>query len=396
MKKIILSAAVAAMALSTSAFAADKGIDIVTTGQAVIYYETNTDQTANSDIFSREASEANVGVQLNLDADLGNNFTFGSQLSYLGTLGLENTLVSGTKQNVGQATANDSLTDEIALTKIFVAKKVGNTTVKVGRQELPKSLSPFAFSEGWNVFKNTFEAGLVVNTDIKDTTIVGAYVGGANGSVGDIADFTSFEAYMLTAQNKSIPMTTLTGSYYNLPDDGTIMWIDAQVAGKDMPLGLKVGLQGGQVDDGTDSGTAYGAKISLAPVKALTLQAAYSSVDDKQAMKNATGIKTPLFTQMIYNQNAIAKDNDTIVVKAVYNTGDYGKIIAQYGMTSSGADSLLADNDYDELDLIYKVKSGGVTYWASAMMINTDTAGGIIGGSEDSDLKVRLWARLAF
>jgi len=36
MKKIILSAAVAAMALSTSAFAADKGIDIVTTGQAVV------------------------------------------------------------------------------------------------------------------------------------------------------------------------------------------------------------------------------------------------------------------------------------------------------------------------------------------------------------------------
>ena len=45
---------------------------------------------------------------------------------------------------------------------------------------LPKSLSPFAFSEGWNVFKNTFEAALVVNTDLPDTTLVYAYVTRSN------------------------------------------------------------------------------------------------------------------------------------------------------------------------------------------------------------------------
>ena len=67
------------------------------------------------------------------------------------------------------------------ISQAYLTYGIGNTSIKVGRQELPKSLSPFAFSEGWNVFKNTFEAALVVNTDIPDTTLVGAYVNRANG-----------------------------------------------------------------------------------------------------------------------------------------------------------------------------------------------------------------------
>ena len=410
MKKIILSAAVAAMALSTSAFAADKGIDIVTTGQAVVYFQTN--DAGDDSIFGSDNSSANVGVQLNLDADLKNGFTFGSQLSYLGTAGLEKNLVTATRQGTTNDAYNDgSTTDELALTKIFVAKTVGNTTVKIGRQELPKSLSPFAYTEGWNVLKNTFDAILVVNSDIPDTTLVGAFVSGGTGMdltatshlvAGQTGLDVDGAAYMLTAQNKSLPMTTLTASYYDVSKVGgansnnaNALWVDAKIAGKDLPMGLKVGLQGGQiaVDLATapnaNDTTAYGVKVG-AKIEALTLCAAYTSVDDGAvAIKNfGTGIKSPLYTQMVANQNAISLDGDTMMLKGAYSFGDAGTVIAQGSMTSAGIANINGENDYTDLELIYKVKAGGVQYLAA--YLNTEVDGA------DSVSTVRLWARLNF
>jgi len=433
MKKIILSAAVAAMALSTSAFAADKGIDIVTTGQAAIYVQTHDDDgaTSNTSLGSQDDSIANVGLQLNLDADLKNGFTFGSQLTYLGTAGLEKNIVSDVVQSANTLSGNT--TNELALTKIFVAKQIANTTVKIGRQELPKSLSPFAYSESWRVFKNTFDAAIAINTDIPDTVLVGAYVSGGTGSgeLGTTGNLTVITddlgalqvdgtAYMLTAQNKSIPMATVTASYYDLDDingiglDGTVMWLDAMIASKDLPMGLKVGLQGGMIspDDagtvlagGTDDTTAMGVKVGLAPVDGLNLCLAYTTVDGNDnkvnvAIKNTTGVKSPLYTQMLLNQDAIALDADTIMAKAAYNTGDYGTVIAQYSTTSAGKSNLMgSEKDYAEFDLIYKVDVAGVQYFASYMNRNVD-AGGTMGvqAAEDaeSDNVVRFWARYNF
>ncbi len=360
MKKIILSAAVAAMAFSTSAFAADKGIDIDVSGQAVVYYETHSDNaTGDKGQFDQANSRASAGIQLNLASDLGNNFTFGSQLTYLNSLGLEKSLVGGVKQSASVNQTN--LTDQLALTKIFIAKKIGNTTVKAGRQELPKSLSPLAFTEGWNVYKNTFDAILAVNTDLPKTTLVGAYVTGGTGmglsTTGDLAVGATGATYMVTAQTKLIPMTTLTGSYYALKDVGSATvnvgadayWIDATIAPKDAPLGLKIGLQAGKISpdgtntDGTttyDDTSAYGAKLS-GKAGAVSFKAIYTTVDGKTnaqvAMRNTgTNIKTALYSQMMYNQNAITLDNDTIVIGAGYNAGSIGKFAINYGMTTIG------------------------------------------------------------
>ncbi|WP_373003052.1 hypothetical protein [Sulfurimonas sp.] len=432
MKKTLVSLAAASL-IVTSAMAADKGIDIVTTGQAVVYYEThqtngtndNYPGTGDTKLFDQQSSTANVGVQLNLDADLKNNFTFGSQLTYLGTAGLEKNVVNKVKQS-GGATADTK--DQINITKIFIAKKIANTTVKIGRQELPKSLSPFAFSEGWNVFKNTFDAVLVVNSDIPDTTVVGAYVSGGNSStnIGTMNNLAvgrtsagagvavNGAAYMLTVANKSIPMTSITASYYDLAqvqaatnEGASVIWGDVKVAGKDLPMGLKLGLQGGQIkpENGTAlaNTTGLGVKVGLAPIDALTLCLAYTTVDGDNtktnvALKNAGGIKTPLYTQMIYNQDAIALDSDTFMVKAAYNTGDYGKIIAQYAGSTTGKNSSLItrnakDTDYGEFDLIYKVKAGGVQYfaaWINRSWSEKNTA------TADSDNVVRVWARYNF
>ena len=129
--------------------------------------------------------------------DVIGGFGFGAEVTGLSTLGLVNAgVVTGSMQSVGNADSfatfdasgnlinNQDADDALSgawVSQAYLTYGLGNTSFKVGRQELPKSLSPFAFSEGWNVFKNTFEAALIVNTDITDTTLVGAFVNRANG-----------------------------------------------------------------------------------------------------------------------------------------------------------------------------------------------------------------------
>jgi len=412
MKKTLISLATASLIAST-AMAADKGVDIVTTGQAVIYYETNDSGT--NTLFDQVGTQANTGLQLNLDSDLKNGFTFGSQLTYLGTAGLEKNLVSAARQDSTQSLQSDT-TSQIMLSQLNIAKKIGNSTLKIGRQELPLSLSPFAFSEGWTVFKNSFDAILAINSDIPNTTLVGAYV-----SKGNTVNGTGFNvmsdlvvnsgavtadgaAYMLTAQNTSLPMTTLTASYYDVAklnagalEGANIAWIDAKIADKDLPMGLAIGLQGGSIMTGsaalTDT-TAYGAKVDLKPADALSLTLAYSSVDDgSAAMKNTApgAALTPLYTQLAKNMNYIASDSNTVLLKAVYDTGDYGSITAR-GTVSTLGGTGTALKDATDLEFIYTIKAGGIKYLASYMTTSTKDHDGLT-----TDVNyVRIWARYNF
>jgi hypothetical protein len=411
MKKTIVSLAAAA-ALTTGAFAADKGIDIVTNGQAVVWYQTSETDGTEQDLFSENNSVAGVGVQLDLAADLKNNFTFGAQVSHISSLGLEENLVSGMPQVYGTSTTDTGdITADIALTKVFVAKKIGNTTVKLGRQELPKSLSPLAYTEGWNIFKNTFEAIVAVNTDIPNTTVVAAYVGGTTGHTWAASNDSATTAhifkgaYMLTAATTVIPMTTLTASYYNAKTSADAWWVTANVAPKDAPMGLKLDLQAGSMSpkgtyEGAEDTDAYGAKLSM-KAGAVSAYAAYSSVDDGAlAVRNlGTGDKTPLFTSMVLTEDQASLDADAWTAAVAYNAGDMGNVMLRYGQTDTGdRDNAAGLNnggtaaaDYEELNLIYSVTAGGVKYFAAYVAQELDTA----ATSTDTE-HIRVWARYNF
>jgi len=401
--------------------AASADVDVKVGGQGVIYYQT-MDLGGDADLFKQGGnSRANAGLQLNLNADLGNDFGLGYQETFLGSLGLENNLVGNTMQTAEKDTLNSH-----AMTKLYITKKIAKTTLKLGKQELPKSLSPLAFSEGWNVFKNTFDAAVAINSDIPDTTLVGAYVSKSNGTggnavglinlgqfgdmagnalVGDtLAKGTLTEgAFMLTVANKSVKELPITLTYYSLRnilggDSGSAIWADVQ-ANFDIPV--KIGLQGGQItpENNLNDTTAMGLKVSgkAGPV-ALTL--AYSTVDDGTvAFKNVgTGVKTPLYTQMILNQDHIARDADTILIKAVAPVGP-GKLIAQYGATTDNCDVDVKKNgntvnpagsDYNELDVIYKFKALGTTMLAAYVRADHDVAG------KDANNIIRFWTRYNF
>ena len=344
-------------------------------GQGVVYYQTMDGGT--TDLFDQESSAADAGIQLKAaNSDVIGGIGAGFAVNGLSTLNLENSVVSGVMQMTGEAGDMDDMTDGGWISEAFLTYGFGNTGIKAGRQTLPKSLSPFAFSETWNVFPNTYDAVTIVNTDITNTTIVGAWVAGNNVNsmmMSDLTDFNSLNnddgLYMLTVQNKSISDLTLTGTWYYGADfadgenDINILWGDAQYDADS----FNVGVQGGQVshDAFVDDINSFGAKIgaTLGPVNA---EVAYSTVNDGGALLAQPGSMTPmgfgafnlggttsaLYTTTILDQLGTSSvmnfDSDKFVVKGNMDALG-GNISALYANT----DTFGGDLTVDEFNLGY-------------------------------------------
>ena len=413
-------------------------------GQAVLYYQT-VDGFGNKDLFAQEAALASAGLQLNAVGTFDYGLSVGAQVTGLGTLGLQNSVVSNIMQSA------DGNLNGGAVTKLYGQWANESTTVKGGRMELPKSLSPFAWSEGWNVFKNTYEAALIINSSIPGTTLVGAWVSGANQNgvgawdgIGNWAMHPNFAVpinhgggsnlnafnkvngtdgiFMATAQNKSVEGLTVTGSVYygaNLVDNltnkveeiagaplsagtgdaTTILWGDVAYANANLPVTF--GVQGGNIDIGNDkeTTTAWGAKIG-GKFGMFSALAAYSSVDEgATGVFNVGGVKTPLYTQMILNQGFIAWNADTFLVKGVVGALG-GKFIAQYGGTTMNDRGVLGDVNYGEFDFIYKTKvwNDRIALLAAYVYQDLDAklVNDVIVDDLDNNNVLRFWARYNF
>ena len=413
-------------------------------GQTVLYYQTveNGVAVADNELFDGDVSRANAGLKLGV---VGSNIAdtgigFGVEIVALGSLGLEkdgdavavpapagfvdggadgivNDYVFGTMQTTDVGDINGG-----ALTQAYLTYTAGNTTAKLGRMYLPKNLSPFAFSEKWNVFSNSFEAALLVNTDIADTTLVGAWVARSNGinNLGAWADMGANDngVFLLTAVNKSVAGLTLTGSFYYLSEAGLLtedayaLWGDAKFSTKLAGNTINVAAQGGLLDvDAADPTIAYGVKaggnFAIPAFGSVALCAAYTGVDLQNGAGNlavrnlGTGNKTPLYTQMIANQAAISGATslngtaDTIMVKAAatYDLPAIGAttLSVGYGMTTRENGAGVDMDDYNELDVVATAKIGNAqvlaAYVSTEFDNNTD--------ADDNDI-VRVWAKWNF
>jgi hypothetical protein len=393
-------------------------------GQGVVYYQT-IDAFGGDNLFKQKPSAADAGFQLKaVNKDLIGGIGAGVTLNGLTTLGLQNWLVSNVMQ-----TSHGAITGGW-IGEMYGTYSLGDTFVKLGRQTLPAGLSPFAHSENWNVFENTYDAALVVNSSLPSTTLVGAWVyrnntngynqfndaghakllgtamakhnfGKANpaGTIGgNYADMASFGktngsdgVYMFTAQNKSISDLTLTGTYYyannflGTGDALNILWGDAAYnAGA-----FNVAVQGGTVTgvNAIKDTAAFGAKVG-ASFGGINAHVAYSQVNDgTTGVFNVGGQQTPLYTQMIINEAAIARDNSTWTIGA--NTALLGGTFGLgYGATATDKNDD-GFGDYKELDVYYVTDMLGGNYLFG--YVNMDSA-----AKANTNNVVRVVARYAF
>jgi len=382
-------------------------------GNLVGFYQTNklssTSATINS-LGKKETSWNTFGAQLRAtNSDIfwgvgtGIELTGATSLSMLSTRDMQNAGSQGSSTPLSPASGDAGFTQAYLTYGIDAI----DTSIKVGRQTLPKSLSPFAFSESWQPLKNTFDAALVVNSSIPDTTLVYAAVTNANSSVGNINQFGNINkkgdvVHMITAQNKSIDGLTLTGSFYNAPKlDGTnalnIIWADAQFNMGGYAIAAQGGkILGSKLTGATTDTTAYGAKIS-GNWGMFDVAAAYSSVNNGTVgTTNFGGVKTPLYTQSILDQNSIAKDAKAYKVSLGMKALG-GRLGVDYIGSKMGATALAStliggtgSGKYTEADLTYKTKvSENTTVFAAYVYQKDDRVA-------NTNNFVRVWARYNF
>ena len=386
-------------------------------GQAVLYYQT-VDGWGRGSLFDQGPgasdsgwAKAAAGLQLFAEnKNLFNGIGAGFEVSGLSSLGLEEDVVFGMVQNAG------SLNDA-AITQAYLTYKHNNTSFKWGRQILPKSLSPLAYSETYNVFRNTYEAFTVINSDIKDTTLVYSYVTKQNKSNGDMTDFYDFYdakggVHMFAAQNKSYKDVTLTGSYYFVPDaiwanggyasDADALWLDAQFKAAKLNFGLQGGYIGGLDLPGSDDTTAFGAKVN-GKIDKYKWELAFSSTGDgtlNLANQFGADVKTPLYTQNGLNPNALKRDSDALVARLIQPLGK-GKLIFAYTNADLGPTALKpgapaagivgGEGTYQQFDVIYKGSIDKKTKYFVAWFHQNDDR-----QAEDTQNFVRVWVRHFF
>jgi len=342
---------VAALALTaTSAFAIE---NVKVDGQAVFYYQSNADQGTNQDLLSKDNSVANFGVSIGATADLGAGFGAGVRGYYLDTLGVEGNIVNGVAQ---VADAGDPVGGAGWLGEGYLTYAIGNTMIKAGRQEVD---TPFAFSETWSVFPTTFDATLIVNKDIQDITLIGAFISevnsngnmdnfaavGAPTTAGGLNAFSAGNgAYLLAATYTGVKNTTINGYAYNLRSLANAYWFDATTnfAGTDVFKGItaKIAYANLELDTANSDATdAFTAELST-KVGDFDLSAAFSDVSTgDMGIYNVagSGVKTKLYTASLFaaEDEAAATDTTSWQVKASTDFMGVG-VTAQYSQFDHG------------------------------------------------------------
>ena len=230
--------------------------------------------------FVKDSSSANrwgkqdntwrAAVVLGVEKQLGYGFGFGAELGAFSHLGLTN--IATTHPNYAE------------LSQLYLTYKAGNTAIKAGRQALPQNLSPWAWSDRTvGVLDNAFNGIVVINTDIANTTLVGAWIASVtpqNGSIKISNNTKNKGLFMLAAEYTGVANTTFDVSAYYVPkyfsnNKAYSVWASAKTKVSNFDLGLQVAYakqSGSKATIGAAAyvGTTYGAfdaKLTVAYIK---------------------------------------------------------------------------------------------------------------------------------
>jgi hypothetical protein len=318
MKSVKISLILATL-ISSNTFAFEN-TDIF--GDIMFNYATNNEQTIlnkkkqDNGLFSQDNSSGDIGLHLDLVTNLSDAMYIDIGMQVVSTLGLENNLVSNGWSGahpVSTSADNNKQADTATwVDEIWFDSVIYNTIIKIGRQVLE---TPLAFSEEWGVDKNTFEAVVLTNKSIYDTTLITAYVGNSNGSADDEAEdgkyfgndaqagyvagdgkFSTFGtdgAYIFAIINNSWKPLSTQVWYYHMTKLANAYWLQSDLKFKSVLVGIQVANtsvnsvkaldlylnKSTGFDDVSDT-TAISAMLGYKLKNGITLKVAYSDVSE--------------------------------------------------------------------------------------------------------------------
>lgn len=351
---------IAAMLIGSSVFAIE---NTKVSGDAKLYYGTQDSDSAGApDLFSKESGYTNFAARLDMTSDLTKGISAGVGLQVVTTLGVEHNLVDAVWSNAhtvdgstGARFAGGAQVDSAMwFDEVWLAGSAFDTTLKIGRQSLD---TPLAFTETWGVDKNTFEAAVLINQSIPDTTVVATFIGKSNGSADDrtstreggsgnlndigataagyvAADgrFSTFGAqgtYAFGVVNNSFKPLTVQAWYYDMVDFAQAYWLQAdakcsliegmsigvQYANTDLDKRADLGGTTGVIGVDTEDTSAWAAMIGYEMKDVATFKVAYSDVDEDGTLgvaNTATGSiatlggQSKLYTEMWWNYGYVS------------------------------------------------------------------------------------------
>ena len=345
---------VAALLIGSSAFAID---NVKVSGDAKLFYSTDD---SGDGFFEKDKAMGQASLGLGLSADLDKNVKANVHLTALSTLGLEGQLVN----NVWETT--NGTTDSYWFDQAYLSAKVEKTTLNVGRMMLD---TPLVYSETWSVAANSFEAAVLINSDLPDTTIVAAYVGASNGAnekgaggviapfnANGTSNFSQFYqgAYAVGLINNSFKPLKAQAWYYNASHVATAYWIEG-----DLELnGILAGAQYTSTDlEGQDAGTAGALMVGYDLKDVATFKVAYSKVSsDNAAASNLSGSgSSKLYTAGWWTTLVNGIDTTAYsasVESSIKNIADLGLYVtkAEQGSNDAGEATLAVSKSFGNLD----------------------------------------------
>ncbi|MCK9453802.1 hypothetical protein [Sulfurimonas sp.] len=369
-----------ALLLATSQYAIE---NVKLKGEVKYWYQTTAkENTPNNDLFQQNSSVGTAAMELGVSADLYDGLKGKASVMALDTLGLEKSFVKDiSTAGAGWESDNGYYRTQIWISEVNLDYTISNTSIVLGRQALN---TPLLFTERWNASYNTFDAALLINSDIPYTTLVAAYVHQHNGgsSAGNATntnfpsttmhngEFYGFGssydgttvtdgkkgAYAFGALIKPIDELGVNLWYYNVNSNLTAYWADVEYK----MSGLFMGIQNSGIDvatAGVDDSMITAAKLGYT-VEKFSTDVSFSTTATGNtgtvAIANvATGDKSKVYTQSVFQDGAFvgARDTDTIRVAASYQF-DLLKLAASL----QNADQ--SSQEGTEFDLIASAKIG--------------------------------------
>jgi len=331
--------------------------------------------------FDRDTGDQNTNTLAKGDADL---FSTGVMLSYvtdslygfsLGTT-FQGSYAPSADKDAKNLYGADMYGSGAVLSEAYVTYTLGNTTAKVGRQFIT---SPLVNSSGSRMFKEAFQAAVLINTDLPNTTLVAGYSDKFQGRTSDYdrsvdgsdSEMPKFKkeavfygtgttagsnvfgfdgAYTAAAINKSITNLTVTGQYLFVNDveltkggDANVFYAEGNyvVPLSAMKLLLDATYRGSRTSNATFDGfhvegDMYQGRIGFQELAGFNASFAYSTVSSDQSVLLGAGNGPTTYTSPLIKGAEVTSgaNTDAYKVEVGYDFTKVGvtglKVLGQY------------------------------------------------------------------